>query len=103
MSQKIHAVTGAFGYSGKYIKNLLVKNGLKVKTLTNKKIAPAERGDVEVHPYRFDDILELARSRAAQPAGVDERGILTSRGVAFAIEMAFEGLALPSFETWFSS
>jgi nucleoside-diphosphate-sugar epimerase len=33
--KNIHAVTGAFGYTGKYISNLLLSENQKVITLTN--------------------------------------------------------------------
>ena len=35
MKQTLHAVTGAFGYSGKYIAKRLLDHGQDVITLTN--------------------------------------------------------------------
>jgi NADH dehydrogenase len=35
MSQELHVVTGAFGYTGKYITKRLLAAGARVRTLTN--------------------------------------------------------------------
>jgi NADH dehydrogenase len=59
----IHAVTGAFGYSGKYIARRLLDQGHRVRTLTNsphRRSALAER--VEVHPFHFLDPEKLKAS-----------------------------------------
>ena len=49
---ELHVVTGAFGYSGKYIAQRLLDAGKRVRTLTN---SPQRRnpfaGAVEAHPY----------------------------------------------------
>ncbi len=62
---RIHVVTGAFGYSGRYIAQRLLDAGKRVRTLTN---SPNRRnpfaGSVEAHPYNFDRPEELARSLA---------------------------------------
>jgi uncharacterized protein YbjT (DUF2867 family) len=51
----LHAVTGAFGYSGKYIARRLLDGGRKVITLTNSAGRENPFGDsVEVHPFNFD-------------------------------------------------
>ena len=51
----IHAVTGAFGYSGRVIARRLVERGYRVVTLTN---SPQHRRDddpeIDVHPLAFD-------------------------------------------------
>lgn len=51
----IHAVTGGFGFSGRYIVRQLLEKGKKVLVLTN---SPARenpfQGRVEVSPYHFD-------------------------------------------------
>lgn len=36
MTSELHAVTGAFGYSGKYIMQRLLDAGCRVLTLTNR-------------------------------------------------------------------
>ena len=63
MSEELHAVTGAFGYSGRFIAARLLAAGHAVRTLTN---APATadpfEGQVEVHPLRFDDSEALTDS-----------------------------------------
>lgn len=54
MQQK-HAVTGAFGYSGKYIAQSLLERGHDVITLTNSLQRPTPFGDlVHASPFHFD-------------------------------------------------
>jgi uncharacterized protein YbjT (DUF2867 family) len=56
-------VTGAFGYSGKYITSRLLAAGARVRTLTNSLQRHNPFGAaVEAHPYNFDRPDELARS-----------------------------------------
>ena len=58
-----HAVTGAFGYSGKYIAQRLLAEGRRVITLTNSTDrANAFGGRLAVHPFNFDQPDDLARS-----------------------------------------
>jgi NADH dehydrogenase len=60
-----HAVTGAFGYSGKYIAHRLLAQGRPVLTLTNSTDRANEFGGrVRVCPFHFDRPDELARSLA---------------------------------------
>lgn len=65
MSQKLHVVTGAFGYSGKYIATRLLAIGHRVRTLTNStQRANPFGGQVEVFPFNFDcpdDLVESLR------------------------------------------
>jgi NADH dehydrogenase len=59
----VYAVTGAFGYSGRYIARRLLDSGHTVITLTNSAHRPDPFGGrVTVHPLRFDDTAALARS-----------------------------------------
>lgn len=60
---ELHAVTGAFGYSGRYIAGRLLALGHGVRTLTNS----ANRGNlfggsVEAVPFHFDDMGKLVES-----------------------------------------
>ena len=56
-------VTGAFGYSGRYITRRLLASGVRVKTLTGHPDRPNPFGDqVAVAPFNFDKPKELARS-----------------------------------------
>ena len=59
----IHAVTGAFGFSGKYITRRLLDAGCEVRALTN---SPQRKnpfgGRVKAYPYGFDNPDELAES-----------------------------------------
>jgi NADH dehydrogenase len=59
----LHVVTGAFGYSGKYIARRLIAAGHRVRTLTNSGERENPFGDaLETHPYNFDEPDELTRS-----------------------------------------
>lgn len=62
-------VTGAFGYSGKYIAQRLLAAGDTVRTLTNSpdRANPFD-GAVEVHGYHFDDPAALEQALAGADA-----------------------------------
>ncbi|MGC8781319.1 MAG: NAD-dependent epimerase/dehydratase family protein, partial [Anaerolineae bacterium] len=61
----IHAVTGAFGYSGRYIARRLLAAGRPVITLTNSTDRANEFGGrIPAYPFHFDRPEELARSLA---------------------------------------
>ncbi|MEE9311022.1 MAG: NAD-dependent epimerase/dehydratase family protein [Planctomycetota bacterium] len=63
MSEQLHVVTGAFGYSGKYLSRMLLKASHRVRTLTNSPDRKHEFGDsIEVHKFNFDDIDKLTES-----------------------------------------
>jgi uncharacterized protein YbjT (DUF2867 family) len=54
--RQLHVVTGAFGFSGKYIAKRLLAAGHRVRTLTNTKPeTDPHEGRVEVRPLNFDD------------------------------------------------
>jgi NADH dehydrogenase len=60
LTSSLHAVTGAFGYSGKYIARALLAKGCAVITLTNSTDRDNEFGEqIEVFPFNFDkpDVL----------------------------------------------
>ncbi len=60
---ELHVVTGAFGYSGKYIASRLLKAGKKVHTLTNSpNRANPFGGEVTASPFYFNDAGKLAAS-----------------------------------------
>ena len=63
MSKEIHTVTGAFGYSGRYIARRLLEAGHRVQTLTNSpgRENPFE-GRVPALPYNFDAPDKLTES-----------------------------------------
>lgn len=68
MSNNLHAVTGAFGYSGQYIARRLLEAGRKVITLTNSLQRPNPFGDrVKAFPLAFENPDELV----AAMSGVD--------------------------------
>ena len=59
----IHAVTGAYGYSGKYITRKLIERGRKVVTLTNSISRENEfTGLVDAFPFHFDEPERLMES-----------------------------------------
>lgn len=56
MAQGIHTVTGAFGYSGRYIASRLIEAGRRVRTLTNSPRRKHNFGEaVEIAPMAFHD------------------------------------------------
>lgn len=59
----VHAVTGAFGYSGKYIAQRLLARGCRVITLTNSadRASPLA-GQIRAFPFDFDRPDQLART-----------------------------------------
>jgi len=60
---EMNVVTGAFGYTGKYITRRLLALGKAVKTLTGHPHRPNPFGDrVSVAPFHFDRPDELTRS-----------------------------------------
>jgi uncharacterized protein YbjT (DUF2867 family) len=62
-TRELDVVTGAFGYTGRYIARRLLSAGRAVRTLTGHPERPNPFGDrVSVAPYRFEDPAELTRS-----------------------------------------
>ena len=59
----MHVVTGAFGYTGRWIAHHLLEKGVQVRTLTNAvgRDDPFD-GRIEVHPLDFDDHATLVES-----------------------------------------
>ncbi|KAA3663592.1 MAG: NAD-dependent epimerase/dehydratase family protein [Chloroflexi bacterium] len=58
-----HAVTGAFGYSGKYITQRLLNKGHEVITLTNSLNRENPFGDrVQAYPFNFDNLAALTET-----------------------------------------
>lgn len=63
MTKELHIVTGAFGYTGKYIAARLLKEGQRVRTITNSPNRPTPFGDlVEAFPFNFDAPEKLVDS-----------------------------------------
>jgi uncharacterized protein YbjT (DUF2867 family) len=62
-SRSIHAVTGAFGYSGRYIARKLLGRGCTVITLTNSPHRQSDLHDrIQAYPFSFDDPDRLTAS-----------------------------------------
>ncbi len=60
---QLHVVTGAFGYSGKYIAHRLLDKGYRVITLTNSIHRSNPFGDrVRAYPLNFDNPHKLTKS-----------------------------------------
>ncbi len=59
----LHVVTGAFGFSGKYIAARLLDAGHRVRTITNSphRSNPFQ-GRIDAHPFNFDHPEELVES-----------------------------------------
>jgi uncharacterized protein YbjT (DUF2867 family) len=63
MAGELHAITGAFGYSGRHVTERLLARGARVRSLTGHPDRPDPFGGrVEVIPFRFDDPAALAAS-----------------------------------------
>jgi NADH dehydrogenase len=61
--RSLHAVTGAFGYSGRYIAQKLLAEGYQVITLTNSLSRANEFADqIKAFPFKFDQPAALART-----------------------------------------
>ena len=59
----LQVVTGAFGYSGRYIAQRLLERGQRVRTLTNSvDRANPLQGRVDAVPYHFDAPDRLTES-----------------------------------------
>jgi len=55
MSPETHVITGAYGYSGKYMARRLLNEGYTVKTITNSYNRANPFGDkVKAYPFNFD-------------------------------------------------
>lgn len=62
-NRKVHAVTGAFGFSGRYIAEQLLAAGQQVITLTNSiRRRNALGRAVKAYPFNFDDPQRLTQS-----------------------------------------
>jgi NADH dehydrogenase len=60
---ELHVVTGAFGFTGRYIAERLLAMGKRVRTLTDHPHRQHQFGDrISVAPYNFDNRSGLARS-----------------------------------------
>ena len=62
-TEKLSVVTGAFGYTGRYITKQLLSKGTPVKTITGRTDRPNPFGErVGVEPFNFDKPDALTRS-----------------------------------------
>ena len=62
-ARELNVVTGAFGYTGRYIAHRLLSAGREVRTLTGHPDRPnAFRGRLSVAPFNFENPAELVKS-----------------------------------------
>jgi len=62
-SDNVHIVTGAYGFSGKYIAVRLLESGCRVRTLTNSMGRENPFGDkVRAYPFSFNDMSQMVKS-----------------------------------------
>ncbi len=62
-AQEVHVVTGAFGYSGRYIARRLLDRGCRVRTLTNSPRRSSPFGEaVPAEPFHFEQPDKLTES-----------------------------------------
>lgn len=60
---QLHIVTGAYGYSGKYVAQRLLNEGHRVRTLTNSVNRANPFGNkIEAHPFNFENKTALIES-----------------------------------------
>ena len=58
--ERLHAVTGAFGYSGKYLAERLLSRGESVVTFTNSLNRENPFGErIKVYPFNFQNPSKL--------------------------------------------
>ncbi len=83
MSGELSIVTGAFGYTGKYLTRRLLAMGKRVKTLTGHPDRPNPFGDrVSVAPFNFDDPAALVESLRGATTLYNTYWVRFNRGVA---------------------
>lgn len=95
MPRDVHAVTGAFGYSGQHVARLLLARGARVRTLTGHPDRPDPfGGKVEVVPFRFDDPAALRQALRDVSVLVNTYWIRFERGEATFDRAVANSLAL---------
>lgn len=63
MNEEIHVVTGAFGFTGKYIAKILLDRGVEIQTLTNSHPRENPFGEkIKVFPLNFENQENLVKS-----------------------------------------
>lgn len=83
----LHVVTGAFGYTGRFIAEALLARGHRVRTLTNARADPFG-GAVEVRPIDFADPRQLRTSLDGAAALHNTYWVRYDRPPAFGYEAA---------------
>jgi uncharacterized protein YbjT (DUF2867 family) len=80
-SDRFHVVTGALGYTGRYITALLIRRGIRVRTLTGHPHRANPFGSqLEIWPLSFDDPDSLARGLEGAEAVFNTYWIRFPRG-----------------------
>ena len=102
----VHVVTGAFGYSGKYITRRLLDRGRSVRTLTNSPQRKHEFGNrVEVHSFDFDNsegLIASLRGADVRAGACAQTTLIGSRASApeKICHSSWQGCALNSARSW---
>lgn len=87
----LHAVTGAFGYSGKYIARRLLEAGQQVITLTNAPPSTSSFGDrVKAYPFNFDEPAKLAEALRGVSVLYNTYWVRFNHGRSFSHSMAVD-------------
>jgi len=89
-SSGLHVVTGAFGYTGRYITSRLLQRGCRVRTLTGHPDRPHPFGDqVQAVPFNFEAPEKLAASLRGAAALYNTYWVRFERGsVTFDLAVA---------------
>jgi uncharacterized protein YbjT (DUF2867 family) len=83
MTGKLTVLTGAFGYSGRYIARRLLDRGECVRTLTSRPVADSPFGDrIEARPFHFDDPERLVESLRGADALINTYWVRFDHGEA---------------------
>jgi NADH dehydrogenase len=89
--QQLHAVTGAFGYSGKYITRRLLAAGHWVMTLTSAPPSASPFGDrVKAYPFSFNEPARLAEALSGVSVLYNTYWVRFNYGASFSHSMAVD-------------
>jgi NADH dehydrogenase len=95
MRRDVHAITGAFGYSGRHLAQVLLERGVRVRTLTGHPDRPDPFGGrVEVRPLPFGDPAALRAELADVRVLYDTYWIRFERGASTFARAVENGRAL---------
>src|SRR2546427_4151050 len=86
---ELHVVTGAFGYSGRYIAARLLAAGHRVRTLTNSPKRPNPFGDqVEALPFNFERPDRRRRHSSVLQSSITRTGYASTMRISATRELS---------------